>query len=104
MCTWTGAMHCHAQSTAPSRPPYTEKDFEPLTRLQLKPETRLFLGLVHAEDGVEGAERRVRAAARHYPDFGVAAFCGLAQPSREEYQHPHSVDEIMDMHYAAANV
>jgi len=81
---------------------YTEQDFAPLQRLTLKPGTRLFLGVVHAEDGAEGARRRVSAARKIYPDFGVAAFCGLAQPSREEYRHAHSVDEIMDMHVAAA--
>lgn len=81
---------------------YDERDFEPLRRLRLKDGEKLFLGIVHAEDGAKGAARRVKAAALHFADFGVAAFCGLAQPSREEYLKPHSVDEIMEMHLAAA--
>ena len=50
--------------------------FAPLKNLALKPETRLFLGLVHATDGVEGTRRRIVA------DFGIATECGLGR--REE--------------------
>lgn len=81
---------------------YTEEDFLPLERLNLKTGTKLFIGLVHAEDGAEGAQNRVKAAAAHYRDFGIASFCGLTNQSLKEYQNPHSVDEIMDMHLAAA--
>jgi hypothetical protein len=81
---------------------YEKKDFEPLRRLKLNPDTTLFIGLIHIEDGVDGATRRIKAAAQIYPDFGIAAFCGLAQPSRAEYQQPHSVTEIFEIHRLAA--
>lgn len=86
----------------PTVPTHDGQDFEKLKRLKLHSETKLFLGLIHAEDGQEGAVRRVRAAAKSCADFGVAAFCGLAQPSRKEFERPHTVGEIFDMHRHAA--
>ena len=38
--------------------------FAPLAGLTLQPQTKLFLGLVHHTDGVEGARRRMAAAER----------------------------------------
>ena len=51
--------------------------YAPLADLRLPLETRLYLGLVHAEDGFEGAAKRVEAAAAYVRGFGVAAECGL---------------------------
>lgn len=87
----------------PTVPTHDEADFAALRQLRLHPETRLFLGVIHAELGEEGAERLIRAAAKSYPDFGIAAFCGLRQPSRREFENPHTVDEILEMHRHAAH-
>lgn len=58
--------------------------FEPLTDLRLNGRTRLYLGLVHYSDGVEGAQRRVDTARRHYDrGFGVATECGMGRKARE---------------------
>jgi len=57
--------------------------FAPLQHLHLPPETRLFLGLVHWQDGVEGTQRRIDAAARHAIGFGVATECGMGRRPRE---------------------
>ncbi|MEV7632276.1 hypothetical protein AB0N64_07715 [Microbacterium sp. NPDC089318] len=46
---------------------------------QLSPVEELYLGLVHREDGVEGAERRIAAASRVVPEFGVATECGIGR-------------------------
>jgi len=86
----------------PTVPTHNENDFEALKRLRLHPETKLFIGLIHLQDGVEGAQRRLRAAAKSYPNFGIATFCGLAQPSRQEYAQPHSVDDIFEIHRKVA--
>ena len=51
--------------------------FAPLAGLRLGLDTRLYLGLVHAEDGLEGATKRVEAASAHIRGFGVATPCGL---------------------------
>lgn len=45
----------------------------------LTPVAELYLGLVHREDGVEGAQRRIAAASRVVPEFGVATECGIGR-------------------------
>ena len=66
--------------------------FAPLDGLRLRPETSLFLGLVHAEDGVEGAQRRIATAARHVTGFGVGCECGMQNEARDE------IPEILRIH------
>jgi hypothetical protein len=44
----------------------------PLAALTLRPETELYLGLVHFTDGVEGTIRRIETASRHCHGFGLA--------------------------------
>lgn len=53
--------------------------FAPLDDLRIDPQTELYLGLVHREDGVDGALRRIRAAAPHVRAFGVATECGIGR-------------------------
>ena len=56
----------------------------PFRDLRLGDGTALYLGLVHAKDGVDGANARI-AAARHYaPEFGIATECGMARSRSEE--------------------
>jgi methionine synthase II (cobalamin-independent) len=51
--------------------------FAPLARLKLPANAAFYLGLVHPVDGVDGAERRVAAAKKVVPRFGVGTECGL---------------------------
>ncbi len=51
----------------------------PLSRLKLDAKTKLFLGLVHDSDGVEGTRRRVAVAAKYSGDFGIATECGFGR-------------------------
>jgi hypothetical protein len=53
--------------------------YAPLRALRLHPQTELYLGLVHLTDGVEGTRRRIDAARRVVPEFGVATECGLGR-------------------------
>lgn len=53
--------------------------YEPLTRLELGSGTELYLGLVHAKDGVEGTRRRMTAARKYVADFGIASECGISR-------------------------
>ena len=53
--------------------------FAPLKDLKLRPETELFLGLVHRHDGVEGAKRKIAAARQYVASFGVGTECGLGR-------------------------
>jgi ubiquinone/menaquinone biosynthesis C-methylase UbiE len=55
----------------------TDRDFyAALEDLNLRPETELYLGLIHPEDGVDGAHRRLAAAGEFLGEFGVATECG----------------------------
>jgi hypothetical protein len=53
--------------------------FAPLAALELPADTELYLGLVHREDGVEGATRREAAAAEFVTRYGVATECGCGR-------------------------
>lgn len=72
--------------------------FAPLKQLHRsggKPE--VFLGLVHLSDGVEGTRRRIAAAAKVLPDFGIATECGMARARTRE-----QVLELLRIHAGAA--
>jgi hypothetical protein len=47
-------------------------------------DTELFLGLVHAKDGVAGTKARLEAARRYVPKFGIATECGMARARSED--------------------
>jgi hypothetical protein len=53
--------------------------YAPLQNLQLGPETELYLGLVHAQDGVDGTLRRITAARTSVQGFGIASECGISR-------------------------
>ena len=56
----------------------------PFRDLKLGEGTELFLGLVHAKDGVDGTRARLAAAQRHAPKFGIATECGMARARSED--------------------
>lgn len=58
--------------------------YAPLQDLSLPQGTELYLGLVHREDGVEGAKRRIDVANRHVSAFGVATECGIGRAPESE--------------------
>jgi hypothetical protein len=52
--------------------------FAPLEKLRLGPETELYLGLIHHNDGA-GDRARLAAARRHTRVDGIATECGMAR-------------------------
>ena len=56
-----------------------EAFYAPLQNLQLAPETELYLGLVHAQDGVDGTLQRIAAARKYVQNFGIASECGISR-------------------------
>jgi hypothetical protein len=68
--------------------------FAPLADLALPDGTDLYLGLVHHEDGVEGALRRIDAASTVVSRFGVATECGLGRGPQER------TAPLLDLHRA----
>ena len=71
--------------------------YQPLTQLELPPETELYLGLVHAADGVVGTRKRMVAASKYAQDFGIASECGISR-GRE----PSVALEFLRVYAAAA--
>ena len=57
----------------------------------------VYLGLVHLSDGVEGARRRIAAASKVLPEFGIATECGMARARTRE-----QVLELLRIHAGAA--
>jgi hypothetical protein len=72
--------------------------FTALRDLHLPSATRLYLGLIHYTDGLEGTRRRLEAAARAYPDFGLATECGLGRRVGQD------IPQLLRLHAAAADL
>jgi SAM-dependent methyltransferase len=70
--------------------------FETLAQLTLRPETRLYLGLLHPADGLAGAKARLVAAQRFVHDFGVATDCGWSRHG------PQEVEPLIELHLATS--
>lgn len=70
--------------------------FAPLERLALPEATTLFLGLVHLGDGEAGGRRRIAAAERFAPSFGIATECGFGR------RDPATVVELLRLHATLA--
>ena len=70
--------------------------FAPLSRLALNPQTELYLGLVHFTDGIDGTRRRIAAASRVRPNFGIATECGFGRRA------PETVKRLLDIHAEVA--
>lgn len=68
--------------------------FAPLRNLRLHPETELYLGLVHYTDGTEGTQKRIAAAQRAVPTFGVATECGMGR------RPPETIRDLLTIHAA----
>jgi hypothetical protein len=58
--------------------------FKPLAGLAMRPETDLYLGLVHYDD-MAGNAARLAAARRHVRVDGVATECGMARGDPERF-------------------
>ena len=72
--------------------------FAPLLRLHLESGTQLYLGLLHIEDGMDGARRRMQAATRYHQVFGVATECGMGR------EDSGAIEPLLRIHHDAAHV
>jgi len=64
----------------------------------LKFPNELYLGVVHAADGAEGTRKRMAAAAKFAPKFGIACECGIARARK-----PELVRRILEIHAEVAS-
>jgi hypothetical protein len=69
--------------------------FAPLRRLLFEGE--LYLGVIHAADGVEGTKKRMATAAKYAPKFGIACECGIARARKADL-----VRRLLEIHAQAA--
>ena len=69
--------------------------FEPLQNLEFSGE--LYLGVVHAGDGVEGTRKRMATAGKYKAAFGIACECGIARARK-----PELVRRVLEIHAAIA--
>jgi len=74
------------------RPRVDDAYYAPLEALRLRPETELYLGLVHYTDGVEGTARRIEVARRFVSGFGIATECGWGRRA------PATIPELLRIH------
>ena len=72
--------------------------FAPLRELHLRPETRLYLGLIHHSDGVDGARARIAAAEKAVAEFGIATECGMGR------RDPATMSSLLKLHAQAADL
>jgi methionine synthase II (cobalamin-independent) len=66
--------------------------FAPLKALALSSDTEFYLGLVHFDDGVAGAARRIRTARQSREDFGIATECGFGR------RPPETIPPLLRLH------
>jgi hypothetical protein len=66
--------------------------YRPLEHLRLQPQTELYLGLVHASDGIAGTQQRIASAVKYVSRFGVATECGCGR------QKPDVLSALMQVH------
>jgi hypothetical protein len=76
-----------------------EAYFAPLADLRLRPETELMLGLVHRLDGIAGAQRKLVAARKFAPAFGIGTECGMGR-----YFAPETMPEVFALHRKVATL
>jgi hypothetical protein len=68
-----------------------ESFYAPLEELDIG-DTRVYLGLVHHEDGVDGFSKRLRAARECLDGFGIGAVCGYGR------SEPAEVGDVVGLH------
>jgi hypothetical protein len=71
--------------------------FRPFRELKLKRGTELYLGVLHAADGVDGARKRMAGADKYLSNYGIATECGMARARR-----PELVRELLRLHALAS--
>ena len=72
--------------------------FQPLSRLKMRPETTLALGLVHYAGGVEGTRMRIAAAQKYVKDFMIGTECGFGR------RDPATIPKLLEIHAEVAGL
>jgi hypothetical protein len=70
--------------------------FAPLRDLRVG-DARVFLGLVHYQDGTEGTLKRAETARKYLADFGIATECGFGR------RRPETLPDLLKIHRSVAD-
>jgi len=87
----TGRSLDFVHMSVPLSSGFDERYYAPLADLELDG-ARLYLGLVHLHDGVDGAARRAELARRYAPEFGVATECGWGRRPPSQ-----SIEDLLEL-------
>jgi hypothetical protein len=68
--------------------------FAPLKDLNIPAGTKVYLGLVHANDK-EGTRKRIKVAQSVLPNFGVVTECGMGRMANEELDRVLQISEAV---------
>lgn len=68
--------------------------FQPLGSLARDQLGELYLGLLHEQDGVDGAQQRMATADRYMTDYGISTECGLGR------RNPETIPDLLQLHAA----
>lgn len=79
-------------------PRATDDFFAPMRDFRLASTTEIYLGLIHAADGVAGAKQRIALATKFVPRFGIATECGFARARKKDL-----VRTLLDIHAGATS-
>jgi hypothetical protein len=71
--------------------------FRPLLDLTIDP-TRVYLGVIHHTDGIEGFRQRIEQARAYLPQFGVASVCGYGRLDAAD------IPGVLELHRACAEL
>lgn len=71
---------------------FKEAYYEPLSRLDVG-NTHTYLGLIHLDDGVEGALKRMEMAKKYLPNFGISTQCGWGRRPLAQ-----KIENLLDLH------
>lgn len=66
--------------------------YQPLKRLDAQG-AHVYLGLIHLDDGVDGALKRVAIAKRLLPEFGISTQCGWGRRPLTQ-----KIEDLLDLH------
>ena len=75
-----------------------EAYFEPLADLDVPPETKIALGLIHLSDGAAGTRKRMSVAEKYLDEFALSTECGFGR------RDPATLVPLLQLHAEVAGL
>ena len=71
---------------------FDEAYYKPLERLDVG-DAHTYLGLIHLQDGVDGALKRMAIAGKYLSDFGISTQCGWGRRPLTQ-----KIEDLLQLH------